>query len=146
MKDYKYDNSGKHFIEIKQLLETAKSIDSDIESLTQKRQFVFILMIFVSLVIPAITILLETFADETKTSRPLAIIISAFIISLNALFTNIFISTTKKIKKEKRALSQVIEVIQDVTPFYYKEMSVLEKANIEAQLARLDITGFQNKK
>ena len=52
----------------------------------------------------------------------------------------------KKLKKEKRAFNKILDIIQDIAPFSYKHMSVLERANIEAQLARLDIVNITNEK
>ena len=129
-------NKNVPFQEINQLLTTAKNIESDIERLTQVSFALYLLFLLLAFVFIIILNYLP-YQNDGNTW--------VFIASLILFFASIILvtNTLRKIlikrNKEKRAFKKIVAIIQDTVPFYYKEMSVLEKANIETQIARLDI-------
>ena len=129
-------NVSNSIAEINHLFEITNGIGLSIERL---KQFYFYLKILsISSILIGSLVLTYLWTRENKNVF-LIIWITILVILCILIIVQKIVDITNKIKKEERAFKKIVDIIQDATSFYYKNMSVLEKAYFETQLARLDI-------
>ena len=131
-------DKNSYFWEIQAALDTVSNIKSEIELAKLVINVYSIVALFF-----AIVFLLFATYHAAFNSILLLTVLSALVFIELFVFNSIKYSY-RKLQREKRAFLRILETAQEIAPFYCKHMSVLEKANIEAQLARLEIVGTAN--
>lgn len=119
--------------ELYKLLETAESIEKNEYFLSRRRDFLSILMFLAALSISFLTLLPSTISFVSTTAFYVIVMVIIFATTASLL------KISKEYNKEKRALEKIVSVIQEIVPYYLNNMSVIERANFEVKLARMNI-------
>ncbi len=132
-----YERDIQTIKELDKLLETADDIEKRKYRLSQR----IFSSLAIAIAIPIISIIIwQPFFDTLSFS----LFVKVFLILVVCLLFTLSILTADQAYedhlKEKRAFRKLSGIIQEVIPFYFKNMTVLEKANFEVKLARMDIS------